>query len=168
MFYKPNAEAVLERLRMLYARQAQDRVFAAMGVPSAALAEFRARYQAGYCDYPEPSERVALKARVVRLPGSLTRCVASTEFSAIVALRNSPKGSSPILPTNPDDTPRRARPTATLAGAPPGAPTRGGQLDRLKSLAVDTKSMRSSPMQTAFGMLALTSRPLAGCGRGAA
>ena len=57
--YKPNAEAVLERLRLLYARQARDRVFAAMGVPSAALAEFRAGYEAGYCDYPEPSGRVA-------------------------------------------------------------------------------------------------------------
>ena len=64
--YKPNAEAVLERLRLLYARQARDRVFAAMGVPSAALAEFRAGYEAGYCDYPEPSGRVAFWDKLLR------------------------------------------------------------------------------------------------------
>jgi hypothetical protein len=57
--YKPDADEVLARLRSLYERRAQDRIFAAMEVPSAALARFREQYAAGYCDYPDPSARAA-------------------------------------------------------------------------------------------------------------
>jgi len=57
--YKPSADEVLTRLRLLYQRRAQDRIFAAMEVPSAALAQFRGQYAAGYCDYPDLSTRAA-------------------------------------------------------------------------------------------------------------
>ena len=55
--YKPNLESVLERLRSLYAREAEDRIFATMDVPSAVLARFAQVYAPGECDYPEPAER---------------------------------------------------------------------------------------------------------------
>lgn len=56
--YKPNAAAVLKRLRGLYERRAQDRILARMEVPSPALAGFRSQYTEGYCDYPDPVERI--------------------------------------------------------------------------------------------------------------
>ena len=56
--YKPNTDEVLPRLRLLYERRAEDRIFAAMEVPGAALARFQQQYAAGYCDYPDPSERI--------------------------------------------------------------------------------------------------------------
>jgi hypothetical protein len=55
--YKQSADEVLSRLRLLYQRRAQDRIFAAMEVPSAALARFREQYAAGYCGYPDLSAR---------------------------------------------------------------------------------------------------------------
>jgi len=56
--YKPNAAEVFQRLRALYERRANNRIFAAMEVPSEALAKFRRRYPAGYCEYPDASERI--------------------------------------------------------------------------------------------------------------
>ena len=56
--YKPHAAEVLERLRLLFARQAPDRIFASFEVPSGALADFGRQYPHGFCDYPDPHERV--------------------------------------------------------------------------------------------------------------
>ncbi len=57
--YKPTAGEVLERLRRVQSRQARDRMFASVGVPSRALEEFADRYGEGFCDYPDPHERIA-------------------------------------------------------------------------------------------------------------
>lgn len=57
--YKPTLTDVLPRLRSLYERQAQDQIFALMETPSRAIAEFQQRYAEGYCDAPDPSERIA-------------------------------------------------------------------------------------------------------------
>jgi hypothetical protein len=56
--YKPNAGAVVERLRRLYARQAQDEVFASFEIPNPALDRFAAQHPTPFCDYPDPHERV--------------------------------------------------------------------------------------------------------------
>jgi len=63
--YKPNADEVLPRLRLLYQRQAPDRIFAAMELPSKALDDFRRRYADGYCRYPDPAERAAFWDRLL-------------------------------------------------------------------------------------------------------
>jgi hypothetical protein len=63
--YKPTLDEVLPRLRSLYARQAQDRVFASMIVPSRALEEFGRKYAAGYCDCPDPDERIAFWGKLL-------------------------------------------------------------------------------------------------------
>ena len=57
--YKPDADAVLERLTSLYQRRAQDRILAAFQVPSPTLRAFGKRYTEGFCDYPDPSERIS-------------------------------------------------------------------------------------------------------------
>ena len=57
--YKPTAGDVIERLRLLQSRQAMDRVFASFSIPSAALDEFGRKYREGFCDYPNPRERIA-------------------------------------------------------------------------------------------------------------
>ncbi|NUQ65692.1 MAG: hypothetical protein HUU20_24745 [Pirellulales bacterium] len=56
--YKPTLHEILPRLRSLYERRATDRIFAAFDVPSAAIAEFARQYAHGFCDYPDPAERV--------------------------------------------------------------------------------------------------------------
>jgi hypothetical protein len=56
--YRLDFAAVSERLRSLYERRAQDRIFAVFEVPSVTLAEFRAQYAEGFCNYPDPSVRV--------------------------------------------------------------------------------------------------------------
>jgi hypothetical protein len=56
--YKNNALEVVERLRALYERRAQDRIFAAFHVPSEALAQFRAQHGEGFCEYPDLAERL--------------------------------------------------------------------------------------------------------------
>jgi len=57
--YCPHFPAVAERLRALYDRRAPDRVFAVMETPSPALDAFAARYAHGYCECPDPAERLA-------------------------------------------------------------------------------------------------------------
>ena len=57
--YKPTAHEVFARLRLLHGRQAMDRVLASFSIPSAALAEFGRKYHEGFCDYPDPRERIA-------------------------------------------------------------------------------------------------------------
>ena len=54
------------RLCALYERRASDRIFAVMDVPSRALGEFRATYPEGYCDYPDPAERIDFWDRLLR------------------------------------------------------------------------------------------------------
>jgi hypothetical protein len=56
--YKSNASEVIKRLRALYERRSRDRIFARLDVPSKALAEFQSKYSEGFCDYPEPAERI--------------------------------------------------------------------------------------------------------------
>ncbi len=56
--YKPDAHAVLERLHHLYERAAQDQICASFEIPCAALDRFRQRYPHGYCDYPDPHDRL--------------------------------------------------------------------------------------------------------------
>jgi len=56
--YCPDLCERIERLRSLYERRAMDRVFAVMGVPRKALAEFAARYASGPCECPPLEERV--------------------------------------------------------------------------------------------------------------
>ena len=63
--YKPNLDDVLGRLRLLHDRQAQDRIFAKMEVPSVALEEFGREYAEGYCDYPDPGARIAFWDRLL-------------------------------------------------------------------------------------------------------
>jgi hypothetical protein len=56
--HKPNLDDVLRRLRSLYGREARDRIFAAVEVPTAALEQFGREYSDGFCDYPDPSARI--------------------------------------------------------------------------------------------------------------
>jgi len=55
------------------------------------------------------------------------------------------------LPMNADDPPRRAMPTATLAGAPPGAFLKAGASAKDNPFVVGTKSISISPKQTTRG-----------------
>lgn len=55
--YKTNLEETLDRLRSLYQRKAEDRVFATMDVPCKALDEFAQKYSHGQCGYPDMAER---------------------------------------------------------------------------------------------------------------
>lgn len=52
------------------------------------------------------------------------------------------------LPIKADEPPRRAMPTATLAGAPPGAFLNAGASANDSPLVVGTKSINISPKQT--------------------
>ncbi len=56
--HKPNAKEVLPRLRRLHERRGQDRILAAMQVPSAALAAFGVEYASGCREYPDPAVRI--------------------------------------------------------------------------------------------------------------
>jgi hypothetical protein len=64
--YKPHVEAVLARLRQLYERRGEDRIFASMEVPGMALAEFRRQHREGFCAYPDPPERIAFWDTLLR------------------------------------------------------------------------------------------------------
>ncbi len=55
--YKANADQVVQRLRQLYARSAQDQIFASFEIPSAALIRFRQDHSDSFCDYPDPRAR---------------------------------------------------------------------------------------------------------------
>jgi hypothetical protein len=63
--YKPDAAEVLLGLRSLYQREARDRIFARMEIPSAALRSFAERYGEGFCDYPSPAERIDFWSRLL-------------------------------------------------------------------------------------------------------
>jgi hypothetical protein len=64
--YKPHVEAVLDRLRQLYERRGEDQIFASMEVPSEVLAEFQRQHREGFCEYPDPSERIAFWDALLR------------------------------------------------------------------------------------------------------
>lgn len=63
--YKPNAAEVLPRLRALYERRSPGRIAATMEIPSPALTEFARQHPEGFCQYPEPEERVAFWDRLL-------------------------------------------------------------------------------------------------------
>lgn len=56
--YKANAAQVLSGLRDLYERQAGDRIYAALSIPSPALERFGQQNPEGFCQYVEPEVRV--------------------------------------------------------------------------------------------------------------
>ena len=57
--YKANAAEVFERLRLLIARQAQDRIFAAFILPTQAMKDFQKQYAGGFStEYPDPEARI--------------------------------------------------------------------------------------------------------------
>jgi hypothetical protein len=56
--YCSSAPEVFARLRRLYVERAQDTILATFQVPSPALAEYARQRAAGFCEYPDPEERV--------------------------------------------------------------------------------------------------------------
>ena len=64
--YKPSADEVIDRLRQLHAREATERIFATFATRSAALDEFGRKYAHGFCDYPDPGERIAFWDRFLQ------------------------------------------------------------------------------------------------------
>ena len=82
--YKPGADQVITRLRQLHERQALDRIFATFAVPSAVLAAFGEKHEEGFCERPDPAERVSfwdglLKERG-RLEDDSIPCAYMSEF----------------------------------------------------------------------------------------
>jgi len=63
--YKPNCADVLGRLGRLYERQAGDRIFATMELPSPVLADFARQYPHTECGYPDPEQRAAFWDRLL-------------------------------------------------------------------------------------------------------
>ena len=63
--YKPALDDTLARLRAFYARSAPDRILARFEVPSLTLADFAARHQAAFCEYPDPEGRAAFWDRLL-------------------------------------------------------------------------------------------------------
>ena len=63
--YKPNLSAVIERLRLLYQGQAEDQIFAEFEIPSPVLREFAQQYPEGFCEYPDPEERIGFWDRLL-------------------------------------------------------------------------------------------------------
>jgi len=57
--YCPNGEYILGRLQQFYDRNAQDQIFAYMEVPTRTMERFAKEHRSGYCDYPDPYERIA-------------------------------------------------------------------------------------------------------------
>ena len=64
--YKANAADAIERLRTLYGRRAEDRIFAVMEPPSRTVAEFRATHSEGPCAFPDLAERAAFWDKLCR------------------------------------------------------------------------------------------------------
>ena len=59
LVYCPGLRERMVRLRALYERRTPDRICAVMNLrPGAALQAFGQQYPAGYCNYPDPAERV--------------------------------------------------------------------------------------------------------------
>jgi len=64
--YKRNAREIVARLTALWAREAQDRIFARITVPSPALVEFARTHKDGPTGYPDPRERIEFWDRHLR------------------------------------------------------------------------------------------------------
>jgi len=56
--YKLNEDETLERLRLLYSGKGQDCIFASMHGPSRETVKYAHQHPPGYCDYPDPLERI--------------------------------------------------------------------------------------------------------------
>jgi len=56
--YKRNLDDTLDRLTALHERRALDRVLATFSIPSQAIDQFAVQYSHGFCDYPDPEERL--------------------------------------------------------------------------------------------------------------
>lgn len=74
--YRPNGEYVLDRLQQLYDRKAEDQIFAYMNVPTLTMERFAREHRPGYCNYPDPSERIKfwdayLRERITVLDDSI-------------------------------------------------------------------------------------------------
>jgi len=66
------------------------------------------------------------------------------------------------FPIKADEPPNRDMPTATLAGAPPGAFLNAGASAKERPLTVGTKSMSISPKQTTRGDSFASGLPFSG------
>ncbi len=82
--YKPNCQELMDRLRLFYQRQSEDRIFAVMTLPSPTLQEFRRRYPQAECSYPDPAERAEfwdnLLAERVAVEDDSMPCAYLSEF----------------------------------------------------------------------------------------
>ena len=56
--YCPHGDEVIQRLRGLFEQRDPERILAVMEIPSQTLARFAATHTGGYCDYPDPGERM--------------------------------------------------------------------------------------------------------------
>ncbi|MDP6439486.1 MAG: hypothetical protein QGH74_07625 [Candidatus Brocadiia bacterium] len=56
--YCPDLDEVLDRLRRLYVERSQEIVLALMKLPSRTLEEFAGTHEGGFCEYPDPRERI--------------------------------------------------------------------------------------------------------------
>ena len=56
--YCPDGDEVLSRLGLVFEQRSQDVILASMDVPNRALADFAATHRLGFCDYPDPEERI--------------------------------------------------------------------------------------------------------------
>ena len=57
--YKGNVDSTLERLRELYEKRAQDRIFARFEIPSRVLSLYLEKQPPGFCSYPDPRQRIS-------------------------------------------------------------------------------------------------------------
>ena len=64
--YKPNLNEVLQRLRLLYSRCGQDRIFATMKTPNKKLEKFQREHSESFCEYPDPCQRIEFWDAVLR------------------------------------------------------------------------------------------------------
>ena len=63
--YRPDAQAIVQRLRSLYERRAGDQIFARMDVPGETLKRFRQEHRSGQCDDPNLDERIEFWDRLL-------------------------------------------------------------------------------------------------------
>ena len=66
MLYRKGLAGVLNRLAQLYRREAPERILAVMRVPSGVIQEYAAKYPSGFCDYPDPEERIEFWDRLLK------------------------------------------------------------------------------------------------------
>ncbi len=97
--YKANAAEVFDRLRLLTARQAQDRIFAAFILPTQAMKDFQKQYSGGFStEYPDPQSGsdsgIGISASAARskmtasrppTPASSTRASTAASWAATCA-----------------------------------------------------------------------------------